>query len=205
MKKNELNIIVTISIFSAIIIGIMYLWLISPILDVKNGFRAISSGVTFVTFFWGLYFKWGWKMFGLKSLFYRPNLNGTWAGEIISDWVDKNGKIIKPKTIFIVVRQNFLTVNITTFTDNFIGKSYSETLTLNKFRGVKNLAYLYRKETSYSGDNKNNEGATELRLIESDVMKLEGKYWSNIKTNGSLKLNFISEKKVDSYEDALKL
>ena len=48
-------------------------------------------------------------------------------------------------------------------------------------------------------------GATELRLIESNPNRFEGKYWSNIKTNGTLKLKFLSKKIVDSYEDGLNL
>jgi len=205
MKRNEINLMITSSIFISILLGIFYLWLNEDVLSFKTGFKSISFGLTAVTLFWGFYFNYGWKWPIIKKMFYRPNINGTWVGELESDWKDKNGNQIPNKKIFVVIRQNFLRVNFSTFTDNFIGKSYSETFALNKTRGIKNVAYLYRKETSVKGDNLNNEGATELRLIESRPNRLEGKYWSNIKTNGTLKFTFLSKKTVDSYEDGLNL
>jgi len=200
MKRSELNVVIIISIFFSIIIGIGYLWLNNDGVNIKTGFKAISFGITCITLFWTFYINYGWKWPVLKKLFYRPNISGTWSGEIVSDWKNEAGETVKPKSIFVVIRQSFLRINCTTYTDTFIGKSYSETFSLNKIRGIKNVVYLYRKETSYKGDNINNEGATELRLIESEVNRLEGKYWSNTKTNGTIKLIFIAKNHVDSYE-----
>jgi hypothetical protein len=44
-----------------------------------------------------------------------------------------------------------------------------------------------------------------LRFIESNPKKLEGKYWSNQKTNGKIAVSFISKKIVDSFNDAKSL
>ena len=96
-------------------------------------------------------------------------------------------------------------IHFTTFTNSFIGTSYSETLSLKKETGLKNVAYLYRKETSQDDDEFLQEGATELRLINSNPRKLEGKYWSNQKTNGKIEVCFISREVVDSFNDAKSL
>lgn len=205
MKKEELKIIVSISIGLALALTILYLTYNQLEFDLENGVRGISLGISVTTLFWTFYFSLGWKLPLLKLIFYRPNLNGTWYGQLDSDWVDKNGKDIDPKDFFIVIRQSFLRIHFTTFTDNYVGVSYSETFHLNKERGVKNIVYMYRKDTSQENDEILQEGATELRLIEAETRKLEGKYWSNTKTNGTIKVHFISESHVDSFEEALKL
>lgn len=205
MKKEELKLIVSISIALATILGVSYILILNKSFDFSNGFRAISFGITCTTFFWTFYFSIGWKIWGLDKVFYRPNLSGTWAGVLKSDWKDKNGNGVGDIEFYIVIRQSFLRIHFTTFTDSFIGTSYSETLSLKKETGLKNAAYLYRKETSQDENEVLQEGATELRLIESIPKKLEGKYWSNQKTNGKIAVSFISKNIVDSFNDAKNL
>lgn len=200
MDKHEINILIRVSILLACILAFLYLLTNNLEIDFINSFKAFSASATLIIIFWGLYFEWGWKLPVLKKIFYRPNLNGTWSGELISDWKDKEGNKVEPIKFFIVIRQNFLRINFTTFTANYIGKSYSEKLMLDKERGIKNVAYLYRKETSQISES-NNEGASELRLIESNTLKMKGKYWSNIKTNGEIEVSFLVRKHYDSYED----
>jgi len=202
MKKDELKLIVTISIAIATVIGVAYIIALNKEFNVSNGLRAISFGITTTTFFWAFYFSYGWKSWAFNKIFYRPNLSGTWSGILKSDWKNENGEKIGDIEFFIVVRQSFLRIHFTTFTNSFIGTSYSETLSLKKETGLKNVAYLYRKETSQDDDEFLQEGATELRLINSNPRKLEGKYWSNQKTNGKIEVCFISKEVVDSFNDA---
>ncbi len=205
MKREELKLIVTISVCLAIILGLGYLILSEKPINAVNGFRALSFGLSSTTIFWAFYLSFGWKLWGLRKIFYRPNLNGTWHGTLVSDWEDKKGKTVGDREFYIVIRQSFLRIHFTTFTDSFIGTSYSETFALKKETGLKNVSYLYRKETSQNDDKILQEGATELRFIESEQKKLEGKYWSNNKTNGKIAVNFISKKHVDSFKDASNL
>lgn len=205
MKKDELKLIVTISIAIATVIGLAYVMILNKPLYISNGIRAISFGITCTTFFWAFYFSYGWKLWAFKKIFYRPNLNGTWCGILKSDWKNKSGEKIGDIEFYIVIRQSFLRIHFTTFTNSFIGTSYSETLSLKKEIGLKNVAYLYRKETSLDDNEFLQEGATELRLINSNPRKLEGKYWSNQKTNGKIEVSFISKKIVDSFNDAKSL
>lgn len=205
MKKAELKIIVLISIGLALVLAILYLTYYKLELNLTNGIRGASLGLSATTLFWTFYLSWGWKFPLLNKIFYRPNINGTWSGKLISDWKDKNGEVVPPKDFFIVIRQSFLRIHFTTFTDNFVGVSYSETFSLNKERGIKNVTYMYRKDTSQNNDEVLQEGAAELRLIEASERKLEGKYWSNKKTNGTIRLTFIKNKHVDSFEEATRL
>jgi len=205
MKKDELKLLVTISIAISAILGVIYIVVLKKELNLKEGFRAVSFGITATALFWSFHFSYGWKIWGLNKLFYRPDLNGTWSGILKSDYVDENGKTCDDIDFFIVIRQSFLRIHFTTFTNSFIGTSYSETISLKKETGLKNVSYLYRKETSQDDDDFLQEGATELRLIDSSTRKLEGKYWSNRKTNGKIDVKFISKKIVDSFSDAKSL
>lgn len=205
MKHSEINLIATLSILFAVLLGISYFLVSNSELNFTNGVKAISYGISIVTIFWSFYIKWGWKWCLLKRIFYRPNVNGTWAGELESDYKDENGNLIPPKKIFLVIRQDFLRINISSFTDNFIGRSYSESFRLKKKSGIKNISYLYRKETSMNYTGNSAEGGAELRLIESRNNILEGKYWTNNKTNGTYKVTFITRTYIDCVGDALLL
>lgn len=203
MKQVELNKIVNISVGISAGITLAYLFYLNTI-DVVTFFKGVSFSLPIVAVFWAFYFRYGWKWCLFDQLFYRPNLNGTWSGELTSDWKDGLGKPVPPKQFFIVIRQSFLRIHFTTLTKNFVGLSYAETFTLKKETGLKNLVYLYRKETSQSNDEDLREGATELRLIISeDYRKLEGKFWSNTKTQGTISVRFLTEKHFDSFNCAI--
>jgi hypothetical protein len=132
MKKEELKLIITISISMATLLGVAFLIVRYQAFNLITGLRALSFGITCTTIFWTLYFSIGWKIWGFRKIFYRPNLNGTWAGILKSDWKDENNQPIGDIEFYIVIRQNFLRIHFTTFTNSFIGTSYSETLSLKK-------------------------------------------------------------------------
>lgn len=205
MKKQELNKIIYISVALSAILTLIYLFYNNSF-DTTTFYRGVSFSISIVTLFWTFYIAYGWKLCLLNKIFYRPNLNGTWKGYLESDWKDEKGNTIAPKEIFIVIRQNFLRIHFTTFTDNFIGYSYSETFNLKEETGLKNVAYLYRKDTSRCNDDDLREGATELRFInDKSFKKLDGKYWTNTKTQGRISVEFIDKDYIDSFESGKKL
>jgi hypothetical protein len=206
LKKEELKNIVFISIALAAIIAVLYLFILGSELRIPFIVRAVSFGITVTTLFWTYYFTKGWKWKISNWIFYRPNINGTWSGTIISDYVDDNGNKVPSIEFYLVVRQSFIRIHFTTFTKDFVGVSYAETFALNEDKGLKNVAYLYKKDSTQSNDEHLREGATELRLIiGKDEKKLEGKYWSNTKTQGTVSVTLISEEQVDSFINAQKL
>lgn len=203
MRKEEIKLIVYLSIALASILTLTYLVCFSTKIELITIFRGVSFSITAVTFFWTFYFSYGWTFWPFNKLFYRPNINGTWAGTLISDYKGENGKGVPPIEFYIVVRQSFIRIHFTTLTKDFVGLSYAETFSLDKDTGLKNIAYLYRKDSSQLDDNILREGATELRLILSkDEKRLKGKYWSNTKTQGSISVIFLNCQKVDSFEHA---
>lgn len=162
-------------------------------------------GITIALLFWAAYFKWLWKIPLVKYIVKRQNLNGTWEGILISDWKNEFGKSVPPKEIFLVVRQNFLNIHFTSFTNNYIGTSYVEAILYDEEKGINKVIYIYRKETSDIGQQENNEGTTELRVLTSEEPKMEGKYWTNIKTCGIIKLRKLTAKHIETFEEGLKI
>lgn len=203
MKKDEFKLIVTISVAFSVIIGCIYLLLLKCKFDHIHVFRAISFGLTLTTFFWSFYIIYGWKLPLINLIFYRPNINGTWSGKLVSDWKDENGNVKPPIDFYVVIRQTFLDIHFTTFTKDFIGRSYSENFRLSKETGLKNVVYLYSRDTSQNINGFIQEGGSELRLVESLNSKiLEGKYWTNNKTQGTIKVYFLCKEHVDSFYEA---
>ncbi|MBK8564437.1 MAG: hypothetical protein IPN76_14145 [Saprospiraceae bacterium] len=205
MKRDDLITIVKISVAMASVITLIYMVVLGKEGEPSTILRAISAGISITSVFWVIHVKWLWKFPLFNQIIVRPNLNGTWEGELVSDWKGENGRQVAPKAIIVVIRQDFLNFHITTFTNNFIGVSYVESLLIDKPRGVQKVVYLYKKETADYGTQESNEGVSELRLMSNDKQKLEGRYWTNIKTNGYLKLEKVSEKHVESFEEGQQL
>ena len=205
MKRDDLITIVKISVTMAAVIALIYLMVLGKDGELSTILRAISTGISITSIFWIIHVKWLWKLPLFNQIIVRPNMNGTWAGILVSDWRGDDGKQVAPKDIFVVVRQDFLNLHITTFTNNFIGVSYVEALLIDKQRGVQKMVYLYKKETADYGMQESNEGISELRLISNDKQKLEGRYWTSIKTNGYLKLEKVSKKHVETFEEGQEL
>jgi len=205
MKKEEIKLLVSISIIISALIATIYLTIIGKPIELKTFIRSVSFGLTGTTFFWTFYFSFGWKWPLFRLIFYRPNLNGTWSGELNSDWKGNNNVPIGPIEFKLVIRQSFLRIHFTSFTKDFVGVSYSETFNLKKHTGLKNISYLYRKDTSQKNNEQMQDGGTELRLIEGENSILQGKFWSSSKTNGTIKVVWISKKHSDSFDEAQKL
>lgn len=92
-----------------------------------------------------------------------------------------------------------------TFTDNFMGISYSENILFDENRDRQRVVYLYMKDTADAGKQERNEGVAELRIIRSGKFRMEGKYWTNINTKGTIKVEWLASELIDSYNDGLTL
>lgn len=204
MSKDDFNIFIRVSIFGGVLLAILYLGLQEKKNDIAIISRAASFAWSIISIFWWLFLKWGWQYRPFTLLFHRPNLNGTWIGTLKSDFKE-NGIQVEPRQFCIVVRQTFLSIHIKTYTSTSLGVSYGEALILDKEMGTRTLAYLYRQDSSRIRGGKSQLGGAELRLVLSIVNRLEGRYWTDSKTQGEVSLKFVSEEHVDSFDDAVML
>ncbi|OME86078.1 hypothetical protein BK120_08795 [Paenibacillus sp. FSL A5-0031] len=164
-----------------------------------NFMHTSGKVVTCVTVFWLVFFNIGWKIKWLDKIFNIPNLNGTWIGTLESDWKNEDGNSVQPLEFYIVIKQKFININIKTFTESYVGKSYIEKLDCNERSDEINLVYLYCSDINSEEEDKR-QGATELRLLQGQTC-LKGKYWTRNKTCGTISLQFYNKKHLTTFEE----
>jgi hypothetical protein len=200
MNEIEIKKIITITVISSIIIGTTSIILSSINILSLGIFRVFSMTVTLLTIYWAFYFKWGWKMPGLKKLFGRPNINGTWIGTYKSQ--DKDNKEYLGK-IVLTIRQSFLFIHFISITDKFVSYSYGERLFNNENEGIKQVTYFYSQKRLKSDEESIPQGAADLSLLGGEKEQiLCGDFWTNRPSKGFLKLKFVSRDCVESYQEA---
>lgn len=141
-----------------------------------------------------LFIKWLWRI----RLFHGwlvpfPDLNGTWLGEIHSDWINEDtGEKISPIPAMLTVRQTFFHISCVMQTKEMRSDSYVEGFLIDNERQVRRLAYLYQSRPRISVHDRSmpHDGTAVLEVIESDKRKLKGRYWTERKTTGEMEFTF---------------
>ncbi|WP_353742838.1 hypothetical protein WHX55_13170 [Pseudomonas fluorescens] len=166
------------------------------------GWRAVSYGLTCITFLFGVFFKLAWRSPRIARWMRRPIVHGVWRGTLSSDF-KQAGKSPLQIPIIFVIRQTYLTISIESFTKSQEGESKLEALIQNGRTEATRLCYVFELKRQYQGENKLTTGAGDLRLI-NDSKHLKGHYWTNSPTFGELQLELISREcaGVDCYEVA---
>lgn len=166
------------------------------------GASKLPSILSLVVLFWGFYFSIGWKWPVLKSIAKRENLNGTWFGTYTSKNQITNA--IFEGDISVVIRQNFLVVDVKSFTDKYINYSYGEALNYDNKSDKHQLIYLYSQNDFKPTDDNVRRGTSELQLhYDLKRKELFGNFWTNHNSQGYLNLKKISSKQAKSFNEAL--
>lgn len=166
---------------------------------VKQIPQAISiyavAGIVFVKWIWRWKILQGW-------LIKVPDLQGTWHGQLKSDWIDpQTGKGIDPIPMLLVIKQNFSNIQVTLMTKE--STSYSTTADINTMSGDDlYLTYNYtnRPKATIRDRSAIHDGAAILKIIKNPEPCFEGEYWTSRKTRGEIKLTFKSKALVEKFE-----
>ena len=159
-------------------------------------FRVFSQVVTADLFCFGLFVKWFWKWkFFYGWLVPFPNLNGTWEGEIRSDWVNREtDKTIPPIPAMMAIKQNFLKISCVMKTQEMRSDSYTGEFRIDSDHQIKQLIYIYssrpRSEPKIKKRSALHDGSVVLEIVENSVRKLEGRYWTDRGTTGEMDFEF---------------
>ncbi len=203
MDKNILNRILQVTVIM-VVAGIFLLTLFSINIFALTGLTKIPTLISGIVFIWALYFTWGWKLLYLRKLVFRENLNGTWYGTYRSKGISTNTKF--EGEIALVIRQSFLSVNVTSYTERYINNSFGEALNHQPDNDSHQLVYLYSQFEFKPSDDNSRKGATELTLyVDLKKRKLFGNFWTNHDSVGNLNLVRISKKHCKSFKAAQKL
>lgn len=140
-----------------------------------------------------LFTKWGWKWKVFRGwLVPFPNLNGTWTGNIYSDWVNpETGDGVDPIPVMLTINQSFFHINCKMTTGEMESFSISEGFNIDPDRQIKQLAYIYTSKPRITLNKRSvqHDGSIVFDIIEHPAMKLKGRYWTERKTLGEVILS----------------
>ena len=156
----------------------------------KDFFSLVPKVVSIDLLLIAVFVKWGWKFKIFRGwLVPFPNLNGSWAGHIYSNWIDEaTGEKIAPIPAMLTVKQNFFSASYVVRTGEMQSDSYVEGFLIDEQRQQKELTYSYTSKPRVSVTHRSNphDGACVLSIIESPKRKLSGRYWTERGTTGEM-------------------
>jgi SMODS-associating 2TM, beta-strand rich effector domain len=170
--------------------------------------EAIKKLPDVVTIFVVLSFiftKWLWRLPIFRGwLVQVPYIQGTWAGDLRSTWVNpKTGQGIPPLKMILVVRQTFSTMSCTMFTKESESFSRAAQIAFEKESGLVTVSYNYtnRSKADIRHRSPIHDGAAHLRVVALPHRMLEGEYWTGRCTTGDMKLRFHSRDLLEAFPD----
>lgn len=200
--KNSIYALISVSAVAWFVLA----WQAGVSLSVaKDFFGLIPKVVTVDIFVIFVFARWGWKHQCFRGwLVPFPNLHGTWLGSIYSDWVNpETGEPVKPIPVMLTINQSFWHVNCLMHTVEMKSYSVSEGFNIDGEKQLKQLAYIYTSKPRICLNQRSlpHDGAIVFDIVENPVCKLNGRYWTERKTTGEIKLKFHSRQLLEELPD----
>ncbi|WP_280200588.1 hypothetical protein [Nocardia cyriacigeorgica] len=183
------------------------LWLAIAVLSGRHdgqwvALRTFSIAGAVVTLGFLVYERWGWAWRFVRFFTGKPNLNGTWRGELQSDF-ERDGRRIDPIPTVLLIKQTDSSIWVTLFT----GESSSTTemgKLVNEDDGRWRVTFVYtnRPRPEVSARSNQHQGVCEL-YVTGRGDALGGSYFTSRKTTGELKLREWSKHKFHDAASAL--
>lgn len=171
--------------------------------DLLAPFGITVSIVTLSTI---IFVKFIWKIPVLQRwLIERPFLGGTWKARLVSTY-QFEGKPVE-KIVYVVIRQSLTELSFRLYTEKARSASLAEAVTPDG-SDLYRLAVSYQNipNVEYRGvDSEIHYGAALFEHIDFGATKIEGHYWTDRNTSGSLVLFERSPKTVSNFADAVAL
>jgi len=129
----------------------------------------------------------------------RPNIRGTWKAELQYRWPEEEPP--KVKDCYLAIHQTFSTVSVQMYFDISSSESRSADIRSNDKRRSLWWSYL---SMAYEFDTANppHRGAAELVISTVPKTILQGTYWTERKTKGSIMTSGRSKKIYEDYQQA---
>ena len=143
---------------------------------------------------------WIWRWKRLQGwLIPFPDLNGTWQGHIQTNWKDAKGLVPEPIPAILTIKQSFGQISCVMRTGEMESHSYIEGFCIDKDAQVRRLCYSYtsRPKTSLRDSSTPHDGSILFKIIGTPVKKLEGEYWTQRNTTGTVTLTLRTSKLLD--------
>ncbi len=149
---------------------------------------ATADGIAYFIFT-----AWLWRWNPLQGwLVPFPDLNGTWQGYIQTNWKDAEGQAKGPIPIILTIKQSFGRISCVMRTEEMESHSYLEGFCIDKDAQIRRLCYSYtsRPKASLRERSTPHDGSILFNIIGTPVNKIEGEYWTQRQTTGTVILTF---------------
>jgi len=147
--------------------------------------------------------KWLWRMPALQGwLVPYPDLQGTWQGEVRLAGKDSDSDPSVAVPVVLVIKQTLASLSITMHT--ITSDSYSTAAQFSRNAdGTLRLTYNYtnRPKAAVRDRFTIHDGAAILRVVLRPKRVLEGEYWTNHRTMGSISVRFRSRNLMEGFPD----
>jgi hypothetical protein len=155
--------------------------------------RPIPTVVTVDLLIVGIFMKWLWRWKHLQGwLIPFPDLNGTWQGYIQTNWKNEEGKTPGPIPTILTVKQSFGRMSCVMRTAEMESYSYLADFCIDKDSQIRRLCYSYTSKPKAALRDRStpHDGTILFNIIGSPVRKLEGEYWTQRTTTGTVTLTY---------------
>lgn len=149
---------------------------------------------------------WLWRWKRLQGwLIPFPDLNGTWHGNIQTNWKNADGNTPRPIPAILTIKQTFGRMSCVMRTGEMESHSYLEGFCIDKDAQVRRLCYSYtsRPKAALRERSTPHDGTILFNVVGNPVNKLEGEYWTQRQTAGTVTLTFRTKELVDEIPDDL--
>ena len=140
-----------------------------------------------------LFVQWGWRWKLLQGwLVPFPDLNGSWIGNLQTHWRDEHGKTPGPISVMLTIKQSFVQMSCVMRTAEMVSHSYLEGFRIDRERQMRQLCYSYtsRPKVALRDRSTPHDGTILFNIVGDPVQKLEGEYWTQRRTTGTVVLTF---------------
>ena len=156
---------------------------------------ATADGIAYFVFT-----TWLWRWKRLQGwLVPFPDLNGAWQGHIHTNWKDSEGKTPGPIPTILTIKQGFGRISCVMRTEEMESHSYLEGFCIDKDAQIRRLCYSYssKPKTALRERSTPHDGTILFNIIGTPVSKLEGEYWTQRQTTGTVTLTFRTKELLD--------
>ncbi len=207
MEKIHSKFKVYAQVITFLVIWFALIWMsnLYPPFDPWRALKQLPLAISGYLLIRFAFIKWIWRWKSLQGWLIKiPDLQGTWRGELVSDWVSpETNEGIAPIPILLVIRQNYHNLKCTMMTAE--SSSYSTASDINSCYGEGDLyltyTYTNRPKASIRKRSEIHDGAVILKIVKSPALGLEGEYWTSRKTRGDMRLKFQSKQLEDSFSN----
>jgi hypothetical protein len=157
-----------------------------PVNDFYNAFSYVLSAVAVILVLWEKYLWHFWPFY--PYLHKKPDLRGTWKGQLDSSYEDpETGQKKLAIEVYVVVRQTYSTIDVRLFSAESSSVNLSGSLFCDN-AGLYTLASTYRNTPTVLRRKKSpiSHGGFLFYVRGTPIHQLDGEYWTDRNTTGEL-------------------